>query len=134
MPNIGQQFLNKLIRDTNDGLWDGVWSVNSAGNIYSFVAKKEILTNSTFTLDLDNKGKELNSGIFIFSNGYGITIENLIGLRDIVLKSLERTVITKMKLYDGPIIVEENTNDTENNPKEIQTEMKISDNKKDDKN
>lgn len=121
MSNIGQQFLEKLIQDIDSGLWDGAWSVNSAGNIYSFVAKKEILTNSTFTLDFDNKGKELSSGIFIFSNGYGVIFENLLGLKDVVLISLERTVVTKMKLYDGPIIVEEDTSDDgENKTKKIQ--------------
>ncbi len=104
MSNIGQQFLDKLIKDVRQGLWDGGFSVNSNGTMYMFIAPKQILTKSNFSLDIDGKGKELDSGVFVFSNGYGVSFENLVELRDVVLESLERTVVQDMKNYDGPII------------------------------
>lgn len=110
MSNIGQQFLEKLIQDTQSGVWDNGWGVNSAGNMYTFTAPKQILTKANFTLDADNKGKELSSGCFVFPNGYGIIFDNLAQLRDVVLESLERSVVSDMKKYDRPIIVVEDKN------------------------
>ncbi len=112
MSTIGSEFLSKLIQDVRDGLWDGGFSVNSNGSLYTFVSPKQILTKSSFSLDIDGKGKELNSGVFVFSNGYGVSFENLVELRDEVLISLERTVVQDMHDYDGPII-SETTNTTE---------------------
>ncbi len=109
MSTIGSEFLSKLIQDVRDGLWDGGFSVNSNGTIYTFTAPKQILTKSNFSLDVDGKGKELDSGVFVFSNGYGVSFENLVELRDEVLISLERTVVRDMHNYDGPIVVETNT-------------------------
>lgn len=109
MSTIGSEFLNKLIQDTKSGQWDGAWAVNSNGSIYTFIAPKQILTKSNFSLDVDGKGRELNSGTFVFANGYGVIFENLIELRDVVLESLERTVVQDMRDYDGPIVEENKT-------------------------
>jgi hypothetical protein len=55
---MSQQFLNKLIKDTNDGVWLNGWGVNAQGNVFTFTAPKQILTKANFSLDLDKKSNE----------------------------------------------------------------------------
>jgi hypothetical protein len=107
---MSKQFMDKLISDTKNGEWDNGFSVNAAGNLFTFTAPKQILTKANFSLDKNKKGKEIGSGVFVFPNGYGIWFENLSELKDAVLESLQRTVVDQMAEYDGP--VETETQDT----------------------
>lgn len=80
-------FIQKLIQDTNNGMWDYCWKYSDASDSYTFNKTKHYLTGLTFSLIKDKT-------LTIFHNGYGMRYseELMKQLRDTINISLERTV------------------------------------------
>lgn len=87
-------FIQKLTKDTQDGIWDGGWKYTEASDTYAFNVTKHYLSGLNFSIVKNNK-------LIIFPNGYGIEYskESLIQLKNAVDVSLERTVDSDIKEY-----------------------------------
>jgi hypothetical protein len=87
-------FIQKLTKDTQDGMWDGAWKYTEASDTYTFNVPKHYLSGLNFSIVKNNK-------LIIFPNGYGMTTssEVLEQLRDAIVISLERTVKDDIKMY-----------------------------------
>ena len=87
-------FIQKLIQDTNNGMWDYYWKYSEGSDSYTFNKVKHYLTGLTFSLIKDKT-------LIIFPNGYGMRYseELMKQLRDTIDISLERTVDDSIKTY-----------------------------------
>ena len=87
-------FVQKLTKDTQDGIWDGGWKYTEASDTYTFKVPKHYLNELNFSIVKNNK-------LIIFPNGYGIEYskESLIQLKNAVDVSLERTVDGDITFY-----------------------------------
>jgi hypothetical protein len=84
-------FIQKLIKDTTKGDWDGNWKY--AGDSYSLQKQKHYLSGLNFS--------PIKFPVIIFPNGFAVEYDkaSLESLKKAVDESLERTVDEFIKLY-----------------------------------
>lgn len=87
-------FVQKLIDDTKNGMWNYDWKYNDGSKIYTFNKPKHFLSGLNFVASIENKGKEI-----IFPNGVALETEQIKELEEAVIFSLEATVDDSMKRY-----------------------------------
>jgi hypothetical protein len=87
-------FVQKLIDDTKNGMWNYDWKYNDGSKIYTFNKPKHFLGGLNFMASIENKDKEI-----IFPNGVALETEQIKELEEAVIFSLEATVDDSMKRY-----------------------------------